>query len=242
MYLSSLILEVTRQCNLKCRHCLRGAAQNCKMSREVLHNTLRDVTHISSIGITGGEPSLAVDVLEELVTSLRWRMMTFSGFNIVTNGKTVRNWKKFLKVMDDLYEWADDKAACSMTVSQDQYHREVHDLNLRKFWDEYGEERPYMDLKARRNPILSPLAEGRAANGLGWKEPEQQTPWVIQDESELEVYDPGDVYVSANGNVVSCCDMSFNRIDKESKGNVLNTSLSEIIRGYSVPMPQSAVG
>lgn len=241
MYLSSLILEVTRQCNLQCRHCLRGAAQNCKMSREVYYNTLRNVKHISGLTITGGEPSLAVDVLEELVSFMRWHKVSFDYFYVVTNGKTVRNWKKFLSVMDDLYEWADDKGSCSMTVSQDQYHREVHNLNLGKFRDEYGEERPYMDLKARRDPIVSPLAEGRAANGLGWKEPEQQKPWQVTDESELEVYE-GDVYVSANGNVVSCCDMSFNRIDKESKGNVLVTPLSEIIRGYSIPMPLSAVG
>jgi organic radical activating enzyme len=211
------------------------------MSREVLHNTLREVDRIGCLTITGGEPSLAIDVLEELVTSLRWRRMSFDYFYIVTNGKTVRNWKKFLAVMDELHEWADSKEACSMTVSQDQYHREVHDLNLGKFRNEYGEERPYMDLKDRRNPIIAPLAEGRAANGLGWTEPEQQTPWQVEDEAELCVYE-GDVYVSANGNVVSNCNMSFNRIDKESKGNVLNTSLSEIIRGYSVPMPLSAVG
>jgi len=55
-----------------------------------------------------------------------------------------------------------------------------------------------------------------------------QKPWSIDDD-----YIEGTVYVSANGNVTSCCDMAFKRIDRESKGNVLETSLSDIIKSFS---------
>lgn len=39
--LYNLMLEVTRKCNLKCKHCMRGAAQHLNMSAEVLEVVFR---------------------------------------------------------------------------------------------------------------------------------------------------------------------------------------------------------
>jgi hypothetical protein len=202
------------------------------MSREVMYNTLTHVSHIGCLTLTGGEPSLATDVIEELVTFIRWHRITFNYFYIVTNGKTRNGWKKFLDLCGELYELADEKDACSLSCSQDQFHREMHDIHLWKFQTEWGDDLPYFHRDGHKE-VYNVLKEGRAASGMGWKDPVQQKPWVIDD--ELNIYE-GMVYVSANGNVVSECDMSFSRIDKESKGNVLTTPLSDIIRGYSVPM------
>ena len=232
MYIDNLVLELTRQCNLKCQHCLRGGAQRLKMSREVMYNTLSHVSHIGCLTLTGGEPSLATDVMEELISFLKWHKVTLSYFYIVTNGKTRNGWKKFLGLCGELYEWADEKGSCSLSCSQDKYHREMHDINLNKFREEWGYYLPYFQPEGHKE-VYNVLREGRSASGLGWKDPVQQKPWVIEDESELCIYE-GMVYVAANGNVTSECDMSFSRIDKESKGNVLKAPLPEIIRGYSV--------
>ena len=31
---NSLVIEVTRRCNMRCNHCIRGDAQNCDISIE----------------------------------------------------------------------------------------------------------------------------------------------------------------------------------------------------------------
>src|SRR5271157_4943644 len=67
MYISSLILEVTRKCNLRCAHCLRGNPQRVTMPREVLHAAMRDVDYVGSVLFTGGEPSLATEVIEDFI-------------------------------------------------------------------------------------------------------------------------------------------------------------------------------
>jgi pyruvate-formate lyase-activating enzyme len=83
---------------------MRGGAQRLKMSREVMYNTLSHVSHIGCLTLTGGEPSLATDVMEELISFLKWHKVTFSYFYIVTNGKTRNGWKKFLDLCGELCE------------------------------------------------------------------------------------------------------------------------------------------
>lgn len=63
----SLMLEVTRNCNLRCAHCMRGEPQNIDMSDEVLENTFRNINAVISLALTGGEPFLAPHVIEKMV-------------------------------------------------------------------------------------------------------------------------------------------------------------------------------
>lgn len=129
--------------------------------------------------------------------------------------------------------------------SQDQYHKALRDVAWHRYEmkDEtgksYGEFPPYFDMKDRDHPIDFAFDEGRAhENQLGYKPAHGQDPWDVytQDDGTMGVKDDhGGVYIAANGNVVSNCDMSFHRIDKESKGNVLITPLPQIIESFCVP-------
>ena len=49
---------------------------------------------------------------------------------------------------------------------------------------------------------------------------------------EDEIAVKNDMYIAANGNVVTCCDFSYKRIDREAIGNVLNEPLSQIVSRY----------
>ena len=248
LQISTLVLEVTRKCNLRCVHCLRGNPQRVTMTPEILNQTLSHVEEISSITFTGGEPSLASEVIDQFVDICLWNKIRYNSFYIVTNGKTRNGFQKFMAAVDRLYSYADEPGVCCLTLSRDQYHRWVaHEINLNKFTqapdpDEgyYEPERPYLSLGSRIHNIDRPLAEGRAIETqVGISAPEQQGPWVIDEEDNGRITFPdGDndiVYVAANGNVVSNCNMSFRRMDHESKGNVLTQSLPDIIRGYSKP-------
>lgn len=234
MYISNLCLEVTRKCNLRCEHCCRGACQRLTMTREVMSSVLSDISSIGIVTFTGGEPSLAPEVIEEFYQQCLWRHLRIGSFYVVSNARPHSKYSRFQRILAKLYDYADDKDMCSLEVSRDQYHEFYKEL-LYKFQDEYtGEYPPYFHPNGRTEFIKEALDEGRAKeNQLYGNQPARpQTPWLLREDDQ--VLEP-EVYVAANGNVVSECNMSYRRMDIERKGNVLQTSLSEIIRGFCKP-------
>ena len=64
--LDSLIFEVTRKCNLRCGHCMRGLAQNIDMNYKVVETffTKNNIKFIGNLSFSGGEPTLNSDLIE----------------------------------------------------------------------------------------------------------------------------------------------------------------------------------
>ena len=56
----NLMIEVTRKCNLKCKHCMRGDAQNFELSYEAIDNLLDRMNGVQMLAFTGGEPPVSV--------------------------------------------------------------------------------------------------------------------------------------------------------------------------------------
>lgn len=240
MYIDSLILEVTRRCNLTCEHCCRGAVQRLDMSADTLNSVMSYVSGIGSVTFTGGEPSLVPEFLDHFLDQCRRRHLSYQSFYLVTNGKTRNGFKRFLHNVNRLYEWADEKEACCLSCSLDQFHKEQHTVGMSKFADQWGEFPPYFDPKSRDMFIREPINEGRAKQfGYGTRTPEEQEPWIVAEYTGTESVTSGQnnslVYVSANGNVVSDCNMSFRRIDQEAKGNINYKPLPEIIHSFCIP-------
>jgi MoaA/NifB/PqqE/SkfB family radical SAM enzyme len=42
MFIDNMIFEVTRRCNMRCRHCLRGKAEDLSMSKQTIQNALKE--------------------------------------------------------------------------------------------------------------------------------------------------------------------------------------------------------
>ena len=63
MIVQNLSLELTRKCNLNCRHCMRGESQNLTMDDEVIERIFKDINGVYSLQFGGGETSLVVDRL-----------------------------------------------------------------------------------------------------------------------------------------------------------------------------------
>ncbi len=64
MRVYSLILEVTRRCNMCCAHCLRRDAEDIDMEKETVDEILNMVDEIQSVTFTGGEPSLNLPLIQ----------------------------------------------------------------------------------------------------------------------------------------------------------------------------------
>ena len=116
----SLIFEVTRRCQLQCGHCLRGRRQNMELSKEIVDKMLSQITSISEITFTGGEPTLNLPIIRYILEQIKKRNIPIYGFFIATNG--LSNQMEFAHIILDYMPMFEDEEYCSVSVSKDMYH------------------------------------------------------------------------------------------------------------------------
>ena len=122
--LGDLAIEVTRRCNMSCAHCLRGEAQNMDIDKKYIDKLLEDVSNISYILFTGGEPSLNIEAIEYTLQRCQELNISVGGFYIVTNGKNnvlpltiaCLKWYAYCDDYEDIY---------GLALSRDMFHDEI---------------------------------------------------------------------------------------------------------------------
>lgn len=80
-----LDIELTRRCNMTCKHCLRGDAQDRTISTEIIDKIISDTQNCIELYITGGEPLLEPDCLKYVLNQVSKSWDTLS-IDITTNG------------------------------------------------------------------------------------------------------------------------------------------------------------
>ena len=83
---SSLVIEVTRRCNLKCEHCLRGDAEDMDMDPELMAAFLKNVRHVGEVTFSGGEPSINLQAIRSFYRICDEYGIPVDGFFVATNG------------------------------------------------------------------------------------------------------------------------------------------------------------
>lgn len=83
---NNIAFEVTRRCNMRCEHCMRGDAQNHTISKEVIDRTLDQVLVIGEMLLTGGEPLLEPEIIDYIFDGIIKRKIKILSLVIVTNG------------------------------------------------------------------------------------------------------------------------------------------------------------
>lgn len=135
--LNSLVLEVTRRCNFKCLHCIRGDPQNIDLDPKIFKEFLEvnNITKISQFIITGGEPTLVLDIIDQVMDIVISKNIIIDNIFIKINGskisdsKLIRFFKLILKMnkitnfnLEDI-----DYAGVSIRISNDPFHQEFQD-------------------------------------------------------------------------------------------------------------------
>lgn len=228
-----LILEITRRCNMKCVHCLRGDAEDLDMPPRLIENIFKGVSRVRTLTFSGGEPSL---VPEAMLTALRHAKklgVPVESVYVVTNGKHVSG--KFLQAcrewhMHCVRSILPDEECLDMDMS----HRilktlrddcEPYGLRVQLSMDRYHEDIPAESL-ARLCTLpnvgvdkYSPdeddgwvLRMGRADfNGMGHE------PLRLSDDISFAHWEGEDgpvasaeqIYVAADGAVTHDCNLSY---------------------------------
>lgn len=213
MEIYTLIVEITRRCNMCCEHCLRGDSQNVDIKDYMIEKFIKsnNITSISNVTFTGGEPFLNLKGINDFLDICEKYNVSIMDFYIATNGKTFSN--EVLTTLLRLYTYCDDNEMSCLHISNDQFHtnerqeQEIIDkLSVFKFTKIKDE----LDYKYV-------IAEGRGVevaelNGTIDNARIITTQKVIKDEEELN---DGTVYLNANGLVLNKCDLSYKRQKEE---------------------------
>ena len=150
----SLILEITRRCNMACSHCMRGNAENIDMNRTIIEQVFSQVSNIDVLTFSGGEPSLCPDNILFALECVKKYGIYVGYVYIVTNGKEVsdaflqacREWHVYCMgckiktngligfrdakyVINELHSES-DIMGCIVALSMDPYHEYIPTDNL----------------------------------------------------------------------------------------------------------------
>jgi hypothetical protein len=245
----NIVIELTRRCNMDCGHCLRGEPQPIKMKENYLRHFLQNFSYISTITMTGGEPSLpsGMDAMDHTLKALRGWRIDVESFYIATNGKRIS--QRFADLVCMFYYYCGDNDVSRIDLSNDNYHDECSScipeklevLNYSLQEDLVGFKTPFEPKYAHGMTLIN---EGRAEkNGLGQKDYNgEEIMWRTEDEDDEDsefVIDDGAVCLNCKGNVIRGCDFSYE--DQDKPENILcrydNGDLEKVIREKGIPGP-----
>jgi hypothetical protein len=220
MNINSLVVEVTRRCNMACDHCLRGDAQNKDIDFKHIDSLLSQCDGIGNVTFTGGEPSMNVPAIAYFLQRAKELNVSIDGFYIATNGLTIT--EEFILVCLRLFSYAEAKDICAVHVSNDVFHANEGNYNtelldgLAFFHRKFSEEQ--YDYNRYRNLI----GEGRAKENFG----DTRANSITEVECKQDL-DNTDVVLNCNGQIINGCDWSY-----ESQENYILCSVENLSQYY----------
>ena len=126
-YFDEIMFEITRKCNLKCAHCMRGDMQPVSMKKEVIDKMLDVSSGIQHIFLTGGEPFLEPDLIEYMVDRVIELDFDVKYMGVITNGTILNDLGvRCVKALNRFAEWSCKKneleQAVAIAISNDDFH------------------------------------------------------------------------------------------------------------------------
>ena len=237
LHLKHLLLEATRKCNMACPHCMRGDAEELSMDYAVIDRIFEDVRQIDHLVLTGGEPSLAPYVIQQILYRARVWKCSIHSFFCATNARIYS--QPFADALCGLYDYCKHPEHCALTATIDPYHEPADPAVMERYRAlpfyrpvfEYGSDLPY--------PILT---EGRAKeNGIGQSEIPIKGSIYDADFKGLHFTCGDTVYVNAKGGVLLNADLSYRSQEEFCVGNLTEDSLPHILSTV-LYMPRFQVG
>jgi len=210
----TIILEVTRRCQLRCDHCLRGDAQRKDVSDKVIHFLSK--YNIGHLTLTGGEPT----IVRDLIKRLRQARLFPEAVWMCTNGYTFK--KQWIEEYFDYANCLGEPEDCGLSVSCDSYHPRDSEVNYKRY-DWLSETMGFRGHVSMHNQgyMQNPLYEGNCNYGEDIAE--------TNDDGTLTLADPETIYITVDGDVIFGCNFSYLRMRHLVLGNICEEGLDSII-------------
>lgn len=237
MIINSLGINITKNCNLNCAHCLCGNAKNECMTKDVIKNAFKGIERIDELYLTGGEPFLRPDIIYMVIDELKKQNIEVKSILLTTNGTIFDDEVK--QMLISIFDGVDGY----ITVSKDKYHKNSICEKLSDFDKKFiGEDAFYkllilrmreFCLKNKINFNINDIAEkfvakmGRAKDIEGAMEISQKIYALGNYSAKNHLY-VDEVIIDTTGHVLRC-DYENDDVENLSIGNVLDNTLEELI-------------
>jgi len=235
-------IELTRRCNEKCEHCLRGDAIDSDLSNEVIDALFdnNDIRLIENLYLSGGEPTMNSKAFSYLVDKIIEKKVVVGTYRVIINGTYYD--PEFGLAIKKLHEYIDRvgwnklynvKYANSfgrIGISQDQYHKKAKKEVLDKL-SELPSSIVILDNLYNSKRLLP---YGRALdNDLSSNQPDISKLTNIDGTFIINKYGREGVqiikqYICSNGNVCLDPNYPFEVLDEYKIGNVLESPILEM--------------
>lgn len=208
--INNLIIEITRKCNLRCDHCLRGDIQNIDINYKYIDSLFKQIDQIRILSISGGEPALVPHIINYIIKSAKKYNVEISNYYLATNGTIATD--DFILSLINIYLYCSDNGVTSVNISNDEYHDvDLFTLNnnIEKLSCLTFVRTMYNDI---RNYQYNIIAQGRAEvnfDGIGL---EVYEPEVSKNNDEL--YIEGEIYLNCFGQIINSCNLSYDNQNK----------------------------
>ena len=135
--IKNVVLEVTRRCNLECRHCMREDSQNIDIDYKYIDYVLRNNHLIRVLFFSGGEPLLNSKAIIYAINKIIDENLEVLAIGFNTNGTIydeelidalLRYTQYALKNFSEFYQEKFHNAPVGITFSDDQYHQNNEDV------------------------------------------------------------------------------------------------------------------
>ncbi len=219
--IKSIALEVTRRCNEKCKHCMRGEAQNIDMSKEVIDRLLVEKNLlISKLVFSGGEPTLNIDLIIYTIDKIISEGKFVLQIEITTNGKIysselvskLKDFKHYVETrFSEFLTMLVEPEIISLRISNDQFHKVD-----REVVEKYQTEKELSVIKTGHISEIDDaiILTGRAQDRMFGRYFEYSLPAINRKEiSPGIIILENSFYITAKGNITTQGDGTYMDMD-----------------------------
>ena len=238
--IQKLGLEILRNCNRSCPHCMRGPAQKVYMERKTIENFFDSpdyrIDEISELFFSGGEPTMNFEIINYLLEIIKRRKIKVRQVGTVINGSIYS--EELVLLLNEIVKTFPMDVAnterCFVRISGDQFHPDI-DKDILSSYMELNR-RGLAKIKYDLSIIRKIIATGNALkNNLG-NYPFDEGSLLRYPDVYKEFYTCGNystdyIYLNALGYVFATAIGSYEQMDKNNLGNVNDgKSLVHILR------------
>jgi len=235
-------IELTRRCNEKCAHCLRGDALDVDLSKEIIDSLFdnNDIRLIENLLLSGGEPTMNGQALSYLVDKIIEKRVVIGTYRVIINGTyydplfgdAIKRLHEYIDRVgwNKLYNVMYANSFGRIGISQDQYHKEVKQEVLDKLNelpskiiildDEYNSEKLLPYGRAFDNSLSSNIGNLSKLTDI-------EGSYIINKYGNDGIQ-INKQYICANGNVCLDPNYPFKVLDEYKIGNVLEGSILDM--------------
>ena len=257
-----LILEnaeiiLTRKCNLKCEHCMRGDSQKIDISEDVLDSFFSKVAEVGNLCLGGGELAVVPGVVETLVDKVISNQVRVKAVNLTSNGVVFSRelTDQLLRLKDYVLEcrespWGFDmneESPIMLRISLDDFHiAEMERVgipfdavldNIKKYQDQLGED----CVRASYGCDYDVIKEGRAKSIVTdvHKANQYISNKLFYMESSRAIVVSPLITMGATGEIIPV-NIAFDREKVLSYGNIKNENISSILQRFQLKKVEDA--